>query len=95
MTDEITAMDIVYDTFVDEAHIEFVETDLPRVINPRLPFDLHITYNSDEKTWVCEALYHCADEDMDGQCVQIHKEYTSNTIGLIYEMYNRDKDVID
>ncbi len=95
MTDEITAIDIVYDTFIDEAHIEFVETDLPRVIDPRLPFDLHITYDSNEKMWICEALYQCADDDMKDQYVQIHKEYTSNTIGLIYEMYNRDNDVID
>lgn len=83
---EFTTIDVVYDLFIDDAHISFVEDDsLPIVVNPRLPFDLHIYYDSEQKKFICEAKYQCAENKE--EFVFIRREYTTETVAEVVNLY--------
>ena len=84
---------IALDLFLDENHIEFVEKDLPLVVNPQSPVHLAIDYNPEDKTFTCEASYKCRDEEIG--YVQIRRQYTIDILSEVALMYGTELDNLD
>ena len=86
---DMTAFEIVVDTFVDECQIEIVENhSLPLVVDERNPYHFKVDYSGG--IWVCEAFYQCRENP--DEFVTIRREYTSETVACISTFYEDSDD---